>query len=82
MNRKETRIHVISSSRCNNNCLFCADSKLRKTKIEDVDCQTIKNKLKRIFKLGIKGVLFTGNEPTLNKNLARMIKLAKKYRLH
>jgi len=74
---EQERLHIISNSYCNNSCIFCLAKILGKVgpSLADNDC--VKNDLLRM-KGKINRVVFSGGEPTLNKNCVYFIKLAKK----
>jgi len=75
---KDKRLHILSSNACNNDCLFCMEDKegglnLKEELTNDYVFKILKEKKKEYDK-----VLFTGYEPTINKNLINYILLAKK----
>jgi len=78
----------MTSGRCNNNCLFCCDRnafdgtlKLSKRYLDAYNSPylTPKGFMKESRKTdGVDSILFTGGEPTLNKDLLLFIKSARK----
>lgn len=80
--KKIKRLHIQTFDSCNNNCLFCLDGRRGRggysiSPFKD----NLKGFLKHLIearKQGVNSILFTSGEPTLNKNLVRMIELSKK----
>ena len=64
------------TKKCNLNCLFCNSSK----NIDDYysDGKSIINKISKISQISKDMIIFTGKEPTLEKNLLKYIKYSKK----
>jgi len=75
--RTDMRIHIMTSRKCNNNCIFCLEDKNIETLENIGKLSTIKEIINRNDIRRINEVLFTGKEPTLNKDLPDMIKLVK-----
>lgn len=61
---------------CNNNCLFCCNSKKRNQK--ESDSETIKRRIYHERKLGSTYLEFVGGEPTIRKDIFDLVKFAKK----
>lgn len=61
---------------CNNHCLFCVQGRKRKT-CAPKSLERIKHELKKGFEEGSRGLVLTGGEPTLNKNIFSIIKAAR-----
>lgn len=88
VSKKSERIHIMTSGRCNNNCLFCCDRfccngelKLAKRYLKAYGCSCLSAEgfIKESKKTErMDSILFTGGEPTLNENLLLFIRLAKK----
>lgn len=74
METKES-FHITVNNTCNNNCVFCLETDDVKTlpvpSLDEVGLILGKAREKT------DSVLFTGSEPTMNKSLAAMIRLAK-----
>jgi len=71
----------LTSGYCNNNCIFCCDRDpgLRFFSSHNLPCLTLDEFKKEIEKLKEKHpILFTGGEPTLNKDLILLIKFARR----
>lgn len=73
MNYKKKHIRI--ESRCNNNCVFCSMAKKREMAISEED---ILHKLQQGFEEGAEKIVLSGGEPTLNKDLPKIIKYSKK----
>lgn len=87
---REEKIFILTSGVCNNKCIFCFDRKGVKT--EDLAYKNVFLRRYNSPFLSIAGfkkqlntlkktsptILFTGGEPTLNKNLISFIRLSKK----
>ena len=76
---EDTRVHVMTSRVCNNNCIFCLEDERIKKHSEVGDFSKIKDILKLNSIRKVNDVLFTSKEPTLNNKLPSMIKIAKDY---
>ena len=72
----DQRIHVFSSPKCNNNCIFCMEQ-VPSGKHEAINQTSIKGSLNTLYNKGARNILFTGTEPTMNESLPGMIGLAK-----
>ncbi len=70
------KVDIKLSFQCNNFCRFCIQGDKRK-KFIDKNEEEVKNILKKERNL-CEGVVFTGGEPTLQKNLIDYVKYAKK----
>ncbi|MFA5917413.1 MAG: radical SAM protein [Candidatus Gracilibacteria bacterium] len=62
---------------CNNMCSFCVQGDKR-TKYPPRSIEEIKKILENEFKNGSRGVVFTGGEPTIHKDLTKAVIYAKK----
>lgn len=84
------RVHIRINSCCNNNCTFCCDRVLPGGKLGLFNQNANQHKGHFLTIEGFKkasektnninSILFTGGEPTLNKNLVFFVKLAKEKR--
>ena len=72
----DTRIHILTSNVCNNNCIFCMEDR-RIRERPQFSYEEIMEKISSIRPEKIQNILFTGNEPTLNPNLNLFIQYAK-----
>lgn len=70
------RLDLKTNFNCNNLCLFCAQGHKRNC-IAPKSLDEITGTLKRERKRGIRGVVFTGGEPTLHPDLPRAVKAAR-----
>lgn len=78
----EDRLHIPISNTCNNNCLFCMDGVKgvggKKAGLMNLD----DNKIEKIIRNGVKKrnaiIVFSSEEPTLNKNIFYYAQLVKK----
>lgn len=61
---------------CNNHCLFCVQGRKRET-CGPKSLERIKRELKKGFENGSRELVLTGGEPTLNKDIFRIIKAAR-----
>ena len=88
--KREEKIFILTSGVCNNKCIFCFDRGEKKS--EDLGYKNVFLRRYNSFFLSIDGfekqlkslkkksstILFTGGEPTLNKNLISFIEMSKK----
>jgi MoaA/NifB/PqqE/SkfB family radical SAM enzyme len=74
---KIKRLDLKITFKCTNNCLFCAQG-AKRYQFVDKDKKEVFRELKKNFLSGIRGVVFTGGEPTLHKNITDFIRYAKK----
>lgn len=70
-------LDILIGPKCMNNCIFCTEGG-RKTKRKVLSLKEMKELLKD--NPNVEQVIFSGGEPTLNKNIVDYIKLAKKYK--
>lgn len=75
-------IYISLSDECNLNCIYCFNKEDRKKRLKDkISCCVPKEKIVELLKefkdMSGTGVVFTGGEPTLNKNLLYFCKCAK-----
>lgn len=65
--------------KCNNSCVHCNQSEIRKTKgvIGEISFEEIVWKMVSAKEEGASGIAFTGGEPTLRNDLIQLIKTAK-----
>ncbi|OGR45261.1 MAG: hypothetical protein A2X35_03180 [Elusimicrobia bacterium GWA2_61_42] len=71
------RIDIKISFRCNNLCLFCAQGHKRDM-YPDRPAKTVAAELKKAWKDGVRGVVFTGGEPSLHPAVLSLVQQAKK----
>ena len=81
LNKKQARpdremLDIWIGPTCANNCIFCTEGG-RKTKRRVLSLNKTEELLKDNPK--VRQVIFSGGEPTLNKNFIKYVKLAKKY---
>lgn len=72
--KKNTSLHIVVNNRCNNNCVFCMETNPGNMYIPDI------KEAEELFMKSRKrteSILFTGPEPTLNRNLNKYFKKAK-----
>jgi cyclic pyranopterin phosphate synthase len=71
------RLHVCSGPSCNNNCLFCMEED-REARFRRVSGQTDAD-VERMLRAdpGVREVMFTSGEPTLNPRLPRYLRLGR-----
>lgn len=69
------RIDLKVGFSCNNSCKFCVQGNKR-SKIKDKTTSEIKTILEKEHKRGYDGVVFTGGEPTLRKDICELVSLA------
>jgi MoaA/NifB/PqqE/SkfB family radical SAM enzyme len=70
------KVDIKLSFQCNNLCRFCIQGDKRK-KFNDKSAEEVKDILEK-ERNSCEGVVFTGGEPTLQKNLVNYVKYAKK----
>lgn len=73
-------LRIIMTNECNGKCFFChrEGNILCKTNYHRMDLETISKKIiPAIHNIGIKKVVFTGGEPTMNEDLPEAIRLVK-----
>ena len=68
------RMDLALTYRCNNDCSHCYNARPRN--YPELDTQTWKLILDKLWKLGIPHIVFTGGEPTLRSDLAELIAYA------
>ena len=71
------RIDIKISFRCNNLCDFCAQGHKRDL-YPDRGSATVAAELKKAYKTGVRGVVFTGGEPSLHPAILGLIRTARK----
>jgi len=76
---KPKEIMVEVTKNCNLNCKTCTSNQ---TNAPDINLRKVKNIIKECKDLNIKAIRFTGGEPLLNKNIDKILKLAKKNGLY
>lgn len=70
------RLHICVGATCNNNCIFCMEED-REDRFRRVSEQTDEDVRTILFRhAGVKEVLFTSGEPTLNPSLPKYIRWA------
>ena len=72
-----TRIDIKISFRCNNLCGFCAQGHKRDL-YPDKNAATVAEELKKAYADGVRGVVFTGGEPSLHPAILDLVRIAKK----
>ena len=70
------RIDIKISFRCNNLCTFCAQGHKRDM-YPDRSSKTVAAELKKAWKEGVRGVVFTGGEPSLHPQILGLVRLAR-----
>ncbi|MFA6434564.1 MAG: radical SAM protein [Elusimicrobiales bacterium] len=70
-----TRLDIKISFRCNNLCGFCAQGRKR-DRYPDRSAAVMETELKKAYGLGVRGVVFTGGEPSLHPALLGVIRTA------
>lgn len=78
-------IYISLSDNCNLKCIYCFNKEDRKIRLKSgkkINNDEIIDILKQFRELNGTGVVFTGGEPTLNKNLLPLCKEAKKIGLN
>ncbi|MBI4447778.1 radical SAM protein [Candidatus Woesearchaeota archaeon] len=65
--------HLSLTNKCNMNCKYCSVRELNK-KTEELSVKQFKVIIKKLSRLGIFQIGFTGGEPTLKKELAELVK--------
>ncbi|MBO4555284.1 MAG: radical SAM protein [Elusimicrobiales bacterium] len=71
------RIDLKISFACNNRCLFCVQGKKREIYMPK-SMEQIKKELQKGRKGGASDIVLTGGEPTINKNIFEIVRMAKK----
>jgi MoaA/NifB/PqqE/SkfB family radical SAM enzyme len=74
---REERVHVLTGTVCNNNCLFCMEEDREGR--EQVNSRTNDEVVRWILEqhAGCEEICFTSGEPTTNKKLPSWVKMAK-----
>ncbi|HJK92991.1 MAG TPA: radical SAM protein HxsC4 [Polyangiaceae bacterium LLY-WYZ-15_(1-7)] len=74
---KQERVHVLTGTVCNNNCIFCMEEDREGRKV--LNSKTDDALVARILREnpGCEEVCFTSGEPTTNRALPRWVKMAK-----
>lgn len=60
---------------CNNNCLFCVQAHRRN--LGDRTSEELKKEIERSREKGCEGIVFTGGEPTVRKDILELVKYAR-----
>jgi MoaA/NifB/PqqE/SkfB family radical SAM enzyme len=60
---------------CNNNCMFCVQA--HKKHLGDRSTSDLKEEMDRGIKTGCQGIVFTGGEPTIRKDILELVRYAK-----
>ncbi|NIO20596.1 MAG: radical SAM protein [Candidatus Aenigmarchaeota archaeon] len=60
---------------CNNNCRFCVQA--HKRELGDRTTEELKKEMDKGIKTGCEGIVFTGGEPTIRKDIIELVKYAK-----
>jgi len=81
--KKITELHVATANKCNNNCIFCLDRRNDFLICNEIESPLVpttdENEFKKILinKLDkVNSLVFTSGEPTINKNLKNLVKIA------
>ncbi len=73
----DRRLDIKISFRCNNLCRFCAQGHKRDM-YPDRSASTVTAELKKAYRDGVRGVVFTGGEPSLHHAILDFLRTAKK----
>ncbi|OGR52826.1 MAG: hypothetical protein A2049_06895 [Elusimicrobia bacterium GWA2_62_23] len=71
------RIDIKITFHCNNLCRFCAQGHKRDM-YADRSVTRVTAELKKVWKDGVRGVVFTGGEPSMHPKLLNLVRAAKK----
>lgn len=71
----ERRLDLKVGFRCNNNCIFCAQS--HKRNLGNRTTEELKERLKKGREDGYNELVFTGGEPTIRKDILELVRFAK-----
>ncbi len=71
------RIDIKITFRCNNLCRFCAQGHKRDM-YPDRGAKTVAGELKKAYASGVRGVVFTGGEPSLHPDILGFVRAAKR----
>ncbi len=69
--------YIQITRRCNRKCAFCSSPYIKK----DLSLNEIKKQINKYLKGGVTEIIFTGGEPTLHKDLPKMISYCHKKRI-
>jgi len=80
--KKKNNFHQFAiSAKCNNNCIFCSDKNMPIPK-KPYTLDNIKKSIDSLIEVNkIKGIFLTSNEPTLNKDLFRILQYMRSKKL-
>lgn len=71
---------IVTNYTCNYRCEMCdlhiTDAKLKKKGLKELDTEGFERVLKDMASLGVAGVSFTGGEPLMRKDIARLVSYA------
>ena len=68
------KVNFVIEHLCNNNCKFCVAADSRH--LQNSSCQKIENDLQNYYNKGVRGIVFSGGEPTLRNDLVDIISYA------
>lgn len=68
------RVDIKVGFSCNNNCRFCVQA--HKRPLGDRTTKEIKNEMDEAIKNNCEGIVFTGGEPTIRKDIIELVKYA------
>ena len=79
VDRKDTlpiTIEMDPINRCNHNCIWCADNKIRRSR-DMLDLEFLQRILGELYNIGAKSIIFKGGgEPTLHPDISKFIQLS------
>jgi MoaA/NifB/PqqE/SkfB family radical SAM enzyme len=83
LHEAQRRVELNLGYTCNNNCRFCSEALMRKSKAgralaDSLTTSEILSQLMTYFKLGFRHVTFLGGEPTLRADFVKLVAGAKK----
>lgn len=71
------RVDIKITFRCNNRCRFCAQGHKRDL-YPDRGAKNVAAELKKAYAGGVRGVVFTGGEPSMHKDILAFVRAAKR----
>jgi len=69
------RVDIALTYRCDNRCIHCYSSSPRQVE-KELSTKDLKKAIKKLFKVGVPHVTFTGGEPTLRDDLVELVAYA------
>lgn len=78
------RFEIYMTQRCNRNCVYCFAKDNLKTKLEEIDFNTISKSVYKAKKNGFNYITLLGGEPTVHKDFFKVLALVKKlgFKIH